>query len=242
MAKNRALRITKKIIKYLCIAVCAAVIAFLVWRGFFSDIPPKSMENLVINDSLAEAYREHGTLTLNYRDYDNVTRADRNHGYFYITRVDIIPEANQIQIVFRYNNSTIKALAEDYGLTEIPSREADLFDLTLVKVTDLTPDITEDNASKDFDSDVMESVRYSPTESYTVSDQKNMYNYRKLVFENVDIDENTLALYVDIYYNEDINYEETSYGTVEIWDYLAYERTRELTGDDVRALENWRGQ
>ena len=240
MAKSRAVRITGKIVKYLCIAIIFAVIIFLLWRAFFSDVAPDSMNDLVMNDALAEAYEKEGKLTLNYREYDNATRADKNYGYFFITKVDIIPEANQVQIVLRYNNSTIDALTKDYNLAETPDRKADLFDLTLVAVTDLTPDDQNDNAAKDFDPEVMKKTRYYPTESYTVSDQKNMYNYRKFVFEDVPIDEITLAVYADIYYNGDINYEEEAYGTICIWDYLAYERQHQLTSNDIKALESWR--
>ena len=191
---------------------------------------------LLVEDSEAAE----GKLTLTYKEYDNATRADKNYGYFFITRVDIIPEANQIQLVLRYNNSTISSLKKDYGLEKEPAREEDLFDLTLVSVTDLTPENKNDNAAKDFDPEVMKKTRYFPTESYTVSDQKNMYNYRKFVFEDVPIEELTLALYVDIYYNEDINYENDAYGTLCIWDYLAYDRSHELTANDIKALENWR--
>jgi len=240
MAKNRTTRIVGRIVKYLCIAVVFAVIAFLLWRAFVSDVPPDSMNDLVMNDALAEAYEKEGKLTLTYKEYDNATRADKNYGYFFITRVDIIPEANQIQLVLRYNNSTVSSLKKDYGLEKEPAREEDLFDLTLVSVTDLTPENKNDNAAKDFDPEVMKKTRYFPTESYTVSDQKNMYNYRKFVFEDVPIEELTLALYVDIYYNEDINYENDAYGTLCIWDYLAYDRSHELTANDIKALENWR--
>ncbi len=251
MAKNRAMRIIGKILKYLCLTVIFGVSAFLIWRAFFSDVPPKSMETLVANGGLAEAYeKEGGELTLMYQELDKITRVDlsekeeieqerkSNYGYFAITRVDIIPEADQIQIVFRYNNSTLRALAEDYGLDAVPDRAEQLYDLSIVKVTDLTPDDDSDNLINDAES--TKQTRYFPTEAYTVSDEKNMYNYRKYVFEDISIEDLTLALYVDIYYKEDINYEKTAYGTLCIWDHITEERYRELTADDIAAIKAWR--
>ena len=115
MSKNHTMRLVGKIIKYLVYALIFAVMIFLVWRAFFSANPPKSMETLIANDALTEAYEKNGGLTLKYQNLDMITRVQltekqekeqnrkSNYGYFAITRVDIIPEADQIQIVFRYN-------------------------------------------------------------------------------------------------------------------------------------------
>ena len=249
MAKNRTMRIVGKIIKYLVYVVVFSVIAFLIWRAFFSAQMPESMEKLVINDSLVEAY-ENGGVTLKYQNLDMITRVQltekeereqnrkSNYGYFAITRVDIIEEADQIQIVFRYNDSTLRSLYEDYSLEGVPEKSKDYYDISLIRATDLTPDDTSDNLLSNENSVLQE--RFFPTESYTVRDQKNMYSYRKYVFEGVSLDELTLAFYVDIYYNEDINYENTAYGTLCIWDHITETRVRELSSSDLNAIENWR--
>jgi len=241
------MRTVGRIVKYLLYAIIFAVMIFLVWRAFFSDIMPKSVETLIITDELKAAYAENGNLTLKYQNLDMISRVqlsekeekeqDRfnNYGYFAITKVDIIPEADQIQIVFRYNNSTLRELAKDYSLPSVPDRTEELYDLSLVVATDLTPDDTSDNLSSD-EKSVM-STRYFPTEAYTVSDEKNMYNYRKFVFEGIDLNDLNLAIYADIYYKGDINYERTAYGTLCIWDHLTEDRIRELTKDDIAALE-----
>ncbi len=239
------MRIVGRVIKYTVIVLIFAVIFFLLWRAFFSDIMPKSMEELIVTDSLKSAYAD-GGITLKYQKLDHITRVQltekeereqerlSNYGYFAITRVDIIPEADQVQVVFRYNNSTLRALKDDYGLSNVPPRDADLYDLSIVLATDLTPDNDKDNLRSDAESVAL--TRYFPTKSYTVTDEKNMYNYRKFVFEGVSIEELTLALYVDIYYNEDINYDKIAYGTLCIWDHITEEHTRELSGDDIKKL------
>ena len=125
------MRIAGRILKYLAVFVVFAVMIFMIWRAFFSDIIPSSINTLTANDALYEAYAKDGKdLLIEHQNIDNITRVqltdkeeqqqDRksNYGYFCIPRVDIIPAANQIQIVFRYNNSTIQALKDDYGVVE----------------------------------------------------------------------------------------------------------------------------
>ncbi|MBQ8387485.1 MAG: hypothetical protein IJX46_00990 [Clostridia bacterium] len=247
MSSNRALRITGRVIKYLVIAAIFAVCIFMIWRAFFSDILPDSMNNLVINDSNRAAFAQNGgDLRILYQEQITVSSADHNRGYFGIVKVDILPEANQIQLVFRYNNSTLSAVANDKGLSSVPSRDADIFDVSIVLSEDLTPEDSSDNAFNDEQHpDSVKQTRYFPTASFTVKEQKNMYNYRKLVFdnvpvENIDKDKLILALYVDIYYDGDedgvVDYSESSYGTLCIWDYKSQIRTRELTGADKKAL------
>ena len=247
MASSRALRITGRVIKYFVIISVFAVCIFMVWRAFFSDIMPDSMNNLVANDGVRAAYAQNGNdLRIVYQDQINISSAEHNKGYFGIMRVDILPEANQIQIVFRYNNSTLSSVASDLGLSAVPSRDADVFDVSIVMSEDLTPEDSTDNAFNDeLHPDSVKQTRYFPTASYTVKDAKNMYNYRKLVFENIpvesiDADKLILALYVDIYFDADdgtaVDYSESSYGTLCIWDYKSQVRTRGLSDADRRSL------
>ncbi len=242
---SRAFRLTGKTIKFLFSLLIFSVIALLLWRVFSSD-NPKSMENLTVNDKLYSAYEQKGDDLYLFRQEQNIiTRAEHNSGYFAVTECVFIPDANQIQIVFRYNNSTIRHLAEDYALPETPSREAELFDVTLTLATDLTPDVTEDNAGND-----PESVQFTRVHPVSVSsDTKNLYNFRRLVF---DLDEVglsleqlidsglLLAVYADVYYNQDIRYEENAYGTLCLYDYVSPILDAELTRADRKALENYK--
>ena len=239
---SRGFRITGKVIKYLVFLLIFTVIGLLLWR-VFSAGDPDSMSTLAPNEKLCAAYEAKGEeLYLFRQEQRTITSAEDNYGYFSVTDCVFIPDANQIQIVFRYNNSTIRSLAEDYGLEEVPSREEELFDVSLTVATDLTPDVDDDNAGNDPDA-----VRFTRVHATQVtSDTKNMYNYRRLVF---DLDEaersladlldsgELLAVYADIYYKEDIQYEEPAYGTLCLYDYLSEKRSAKLTQDDRRALE-----
>lgn len=247
---NKAWRTIGKIIKYTALTAVFAVTAVILWR-IFSSGDPKSVKTVIANESLCDAYYENGDeLYMYYQDQGVLTRTEGNYGYFGVTQVSIIPDANQIQVVFRYNTSTLRNIESDMGLeSKVLSRDADLFDITLAISTDLTPDKTEDNAfsSKEHPESVAE-TRCFPTESYTVRDKKNVYNYRKYVFENVSIEELTLAVYVDIYYKgEDANgntvtpnYSEKPNGTLCIYDYKSENITRKLTSDDIDAIKAWR--
>ena len=240
---SRGIRITGRVIKYLFFLLIFTVIGLLLWR-VFSAGDPDSMKQITPNEALCAAYEEKGEeLVLFRQEQRTITSAEDNYGYFSVTECLFIPEANQIQLVFRYNNSTLRSLAQDYELAEVPSREADLFDVSLTVATDLTPEQTEDNAGND-----PEAVSFTRVHaSQVLSDTKNMYNYRRMVFEldgaELDLEAlldsgELLAVYADIYYNEDIQYEEPAYGTLCLYDYLSEKRGASLTRDDRRALED----
>jgi len=247
---NQTWRTIGKIIKYLALTAVFSVSAIIIWR-IASSGDPKSVETLIANEAVAKAYAEKGDgLYTYYQEQGKLTRSEDNYGYFGVTQVTVIPDADQIQVVFRYNNSTLRKMEEELGLeSKSLSRDEDVFDVTLAVSTDLTPDKTDDNAysSKEHPEAVAE-TRYYPTEKYTVKDKKNVYNYRKYVFRNVSIEDLTLAVYVDIYYKgEDAkgnavtpDYSAKPKGTLCIYDYKSANIERKLTSDDIDAIKAWR--
>ncbi|MBE6693523.1 MAG: hypothetical protein E7589_02005 [Ruminococcaceae bacterium] len=241
MYKSRGIRIVGYVLKAICLVLIFGTIGILLWR-IFSSGDPESMNRLQINDKLCEAYGEHGEdLTMYWLELEETTSVvNKNYGYFSVTRALFIEEAEQVQVTFRYNNSTIKHLKEDYGLSEMPSRDEELYDVSLVVAYDLTPEDTSDNLKSEEGS--VELVRYYPTSSE--SDKKNVYNYRKLVFDGVDMNASpnrVLAVYVDIYYNKDINYDKDSYGTLCVYDYITEEKYGrkdfEFSAEDIKAIK-----
>jgi hypothetical protein len=186
----------------------------------FSANVPKSVASLTPNAALSEAYGEKGdAITLRYQNLASITKAKQNYGYFSVTSAVFIPEAEQVQLVFRYNNSTIKHLKEDKGLAEMPQKSDHLFDVTLVKTTDLTPENKEDN----LDESTLGKERIYP-EAELIRDETALYTYYRYVFNGVTVEDLTDAIYVDVYYVGDLNYEEKAYGTLciyawdEIWE------------------------
>ena len=241
---SRSFRIAGKTVKAVFYLLVFSVIFFLLWRIFSSD-NPKSMEGLTLNDKVYAAYEQDGSdLSMFRQNLDMITRTEKNYGYFSITDSVVIPAANQIQITVRYNNSTIRHLAEDYRLSEVPSRDSDLLDVTLLLATDLTPDVTEDNLGNN-----PASVALTRVHAVSVdADTKNIYNYRRFVFDLDEVglslsklleDNLLLAIYTDIYYLGDIQYDKDAYGTLCLYDHLLEKIPVKLSGRDKRELRDY---
>lgn len=233
-------KLSHHIIRYVFRAICLlfifAVISLLVWRMISSSVIPKAIKPLSANQALADAYEKSGEkLTVFTQKQDTITRGEENSGYFSIARALFIEEAEQLQIIFKYNNSTLKHLKADYKLDNDPVRDEDHYDISVLVAYDLTPENSNDNDGNDPDS-----VRF---ERYFLTSQKSasnkLYNYRQFTFDGIKIDSSVLAVYVDVYYNKDIDYEKTPYGTLCIYDYDTEKKTYRLTSKDKSAIENF---
>ena len=84
--------------------------------------------------------------------------------------------------------------------------------------------------------------------SSVTSDRKNLYNYRRFVFEldsaglslsDLTEKELLLAVYADIYYKGDVNYEEPAYGTLCLYDYITEIEDCRLTRKDRAAIKDY---
>ncbi len=232
-------------IKFLFTLFIAFVCGFLLWR-IFSSGDPKSMKTVSVNEGIYEAYSESdGELYIFRQEQNTTTRAERNAGYFSVTRAIFVPDANQIQVVLRYNNSTIKSLVSDYELDETPEKSDDLFDVSLFFTVDLTPENKEDN---DTLSD--EGTRtFRCSSEQVMKDEKTLYNYRKFVFDLDTCGENLgelldsgllLAVYADVYYVEDMELDEEAYGTLCLYDYVTKREDVKLSSADRKAIEAWK--
>ena len=248
---NRTWRAPGKIIKYAALTLVFSVCALILWR-IFSSGDPKSMKTLMVSDATYEAYVAGGeTLKVYYQKSQlDMTRAEYNSGYFRVSQVAIIEEADQIQLVVRYNNSTLRYIEDSLGFGDDKklSRDDDLFEVSIVKNIDLTPDNKNDNAYNSVEyPEAVKTERYYPTK--VISEKKNLYNYRKFIFEGVSVDELTLALFVDIYYkgeDKDGNIIVPDYkigtvgsGTLCIYDYNSDNLDRKLTDSDRKALDDF---
>ncbi len=238
--ESNFLKILKFTLKAIALVVIFGTSVFFLWRVFSSG-NPKELERLTPNDALCEAYaaaeaegRELSVYT-QFQENTITSVLNKNYGYFAITDAKFIEDADQIQILFRYNNSTIRHLVEDYDLPETPDRDEQLYDVTLYVAYDLTPDNGDDNLGNDPAS--VKFVRYYATE--VISDRKNLYNYRKLIFDGIDLtveDTPILAIYVDFYYVGDLDYDKDSYGTLPIYDYITVKDPYELSRAERKSL------
>lgn len=222
----------KRIIKISLIVFVALVNLVVIWRVFLSANIPKKIDTIAPNDALCEAYGRLGDeLTLQYQNQLTLSYDSGKEGYFGVPQYYFIPEANQVQVVFRYNNSTLKKLTADYGLEKTPKKGEHIFDISLFKVTDLTPDNAEDQD----DPNALEKVRYAP--DAVICDTTLLYTYYRLVFEDVSIDESAISsVFLDVYYRGDLDYTKEPYGSLKLYDHLHEWIPYNLTSADKRAL------
>ena len=218
------MRLFGRVVKWSISLLLCLICGILIWR-MCSSGDPEEVKYLMKNDALCNAYEQYGDdLILQYQMQDTITTAEYNRGYFSITQYVFIPEARQVQLVFRYNNSTIKNLAKDYGLADVPDKSEELFDLTLVTTIDLTPDNRDDNTNNE----ALKMERYYPSAARRT--ETSLYTYYRIVFDNIEITPDTLWVFADIYYEQDLDYEERPYGTLCLYDdespWVAYKLSR----------------
>lgn len=258
---RRSNRILGTLLRWAFGALVFFIIGVLLWRVMFSG-DPASMSTLRVNERTAAAYAQYGEeMKLYTQGQSSMTNATyegeagvdhkflntTNYGYFGVTQSVILKEAKQVQLVFRYNNSTIKHLQSDYQLDELPSREEHLYDVTLVLAIDLTPENTSDNLTAVLDPESVQLVRIVADASMTERETKNLYNYYRYVYDlPEEIDMSTvLAMYVDVFYVGDLAYMEEDfdaytdepYGTLCIYDYVSPISEYKLTSADKKALK-----
>ena len=83
----------------------------------------------------------------------------------------------------------------------------------------------------------MEYKRIQPTFD-PLKHQKTLYNYRKYIFDGVKIDDSVLAVYIDIYYAGEVDYDEQPYGTLMLYSYNEENITYKLSSSDKKALKD----
>jgi len=223
--------------KIIFVALIVFVNGLLIWRMISSGVPP-AMKGFTANAKAAEAYQ---TYLLQLQDYNEkgnagggekpmyaynqaqaeITRSKEAYGYFSVHQVIIIPEAKQIQLVYRYNKSTLKHLKEDYELENVPDASEEPFEASLLLTT-----LNSDSQT-----------RIYPTS--TTRKNTTLYCYYRLVFDNVDITASTEGVFLDIYYKEDLNYSHSAYGTLCLYDYKSTRIEYKLSSKDIKALESF---
>lgn len=235
MASSKASKIAGRIFKLLFIIIVLAINGTLFWR-MCAMRTPSSVKTLLTDDALCEAYRKNdGKLDMfkqSMSSDEKFTTADRNYGYFAIVDVVFIPEAEQLQIVLRYNDSTLKAVAEDYGLDEVPSVDAELFDVSIIKTVDLTPDNKKDNEI----GEGISKERIFPSKS--VAERSGIHNYRRFIFNGVSAAD-AEGIFVDIYYIDDVDYNELSYGTLCVYSCEKEDLPVEMSDASKKAIEEY---
>ena len=228
-------RIAGFVFKAVLTIFVVSVIGLLAFRIIDSKIVPSKVKTLTPNEKLCEVYKEYdGNLTLYYQDQGKYTREDKNYGYFANEGAVFIEEAQQLQVTLSYNNSTLEHTKNDYRLPETPSRDDQVYSISLRIMYDLTPENKDDNDGK-----TESAVRYErimPTGD-PISHKKTLYNYRKFIFDNVVIDDTVIAVILDIHYVNAINYNKDAYGSLLLYHFEEENLEYKLTLADKNALK-----
>ena len=196
------MKILGRILKYTALTIIFAIIAFLLVRIMMAEHYPAKMKALYPTESLKAAYLSNPDLEIRRQElaisYDNADFALFMGAHQYYA-----PEAGELQIALRYNESTLAEVMKDFSLSTEPLPSPDLFDFTLY----------DDNGN-----------RYPL--SLMLTDSWAMYHYYKLCFTGVDFSENTHWIRVDIYYKDAVDYEKEPYACILVYN-------KELAKDDA---------
>lgn len=240
-----------KILKFTFYAIIIGINGFLIFR-MLSAGDPTIMETMMVNDRTAALWQEQGEEMTVLTQKQYLLSED---GRFAQSNLRWLPDIKQLQITVRYNNSTVRGLVEDFLMPETkeegeevvipepPDDDEDLFDITLVKVVKLTEEEQEaqdkDTLEKDALGDEEDSaplrqeVRY--TYSASMPAEKLMYNYRRLIFDDIDLSDAD-ALYLEFYYRDAVDYAAEPYTELLIWHSATPDRPYELTKHDINTL------
>lgn len=208
-----------KILRLVAVALVYSVCLLLLLRVCSANAP-RELRIPAPTDALSTAYAENnGAIRLLYQNGDTITRAEPSKGYFSVPEYYYIPEAHEVQLLFRYNNSTLAHVTEDYGIDSPLDREGDWFDVSLV--------LTKGDGAE---------VRISPA-SVEKSLSKRLYVFYRVTFEGVDVDEGAAGLFADIYYKGDLDYEKPAYGTICLYDPADKWLSKKLTSSQIKSLK-----
>ena len=197
MAKTRSVwKYAKITVKSLFVLLIIFVYALLFFRMCSVDDIPDEFKDLYIDDSLKGLYNsENGSEKFIYQDLTKYNTDKDSYGYFSAASVVIIPEADQVQMIIKYNISPLEHVKEKYDLSvSIDRNRTDTFELSLV-VKSATEQIVEKAEEgqelPDYNNENNYTLsRYYPTKTEFVN--AGRHNYIRCVFTNVNMDSTTL--------------------------------------------------
>lgn len=224
--KSYTVWILGMVLRALFVLLIIGICTMVIWRVFFSQRTPGDMDELCDNEVLSAAYAANGNaLTVLEQNQVSYTQAaDKNYAYFNIKWCEFYKEADQVQLVLFYNNSTLEHVKEDYGLSAAPPRGEAVFDLVLTQYVNTTPDKTGEER-------VIEKIQIAPTSCQV--DTTSLYTFCRYTFDGVDLEEtDTVVIYLDIFYGGDAN----SYGTLRLFHEESVSEERALTNQEKKRI------
>ena len=110
-----------KIVKILIAAFVFGIAAALAFRFWLGSYYPSSMRSLIPTPALTAAYKD-GTLAVKRQEI-RIDYEDPRDGLFFAGEMLVAPDTGSLQVTVRYNQSTLAALAAEYGEAFDPEAE-----------------------------------------------------------------------------------------------------------------------
>ena len=159
------------ILKILLALVAVAVIGLFAFRMIVYNYYPDTIKNILFTDKLTAYYNEQGGDINAQTQKLRAPYDDNRKGNFFADNLIIIEGIDQLQVSVRFNKALIDTLNAEHGLS-LTLENTDAFSFTLSRNHE-----SQDNV-------------FVPigTLTATETDSKLMYQYFKLVFDNVELD------------------------------------------------------
>lgn len=211
-----------KILRYIGLLLILAVTLTLLLRMCAHSSMPEPMDRLSWNAATRAAYEKYGAdlrvLILNMPERYRIAP----DGKFSVHEAYYVPEAKQLQFTLRCNDSTLRALADETGVSfeELDARERPLFDIFVV-------DDREIRHTCEFYAHV----------------ERGRYNYERYVVDGIELDGvRELALEVMGLRDGEKTYapEDRAYSAVAIYNSDIPSTEKKLTKADLSGFEERR--
>lgn len=109
--KSGCLKALGIIMKVLLIAIIVAIFSLLGFR-LYEQKTPKALTRILWNEKTIAAYNEDST-AFSVTDCE-INQNFTEDGYFFVDKIMLLNEADQVQLTVSYNNSTVRYLEESY--------------------------------------------------------------------------------------------------------------------------------
>ena len=202
LGKFFSFRTLKKILKLLALAIILLVYGLLFFR-LCSGGPPKALSKMLWTEDTLAAYAALGNKMAVYSQEPIEHVA--SDGYFGVYEILYIPEANELQLTVRYNNSSVEKLRSELTEKERQARADAIRERIRSENEDISYAALEAAVSAELEASLAEDpivielsdvpfvfvLRDNTGKVYTsysyLSGKKTVYQYLRIAFSDVDL-------------------------------------------------------
>ena len=224
--KSYFLWILGHILRALFAALIAFICIFLGWRMVFSKRPAKELRTISDNAVLSEAYETYGKINVMEQPNEvRYTEGEDNYADYHVGWCVFLEEADQVQLLFLYNNSTLRDVSEKLQLSSELPRGKEVFGVELLLLIDVSPEghvgdpIIEERV-----------VRATSCEMGV----NRLYTFSRYTFDGVDVNDAVKVVYLDIYYEDG---ERVELGTMRLYHAESEAAYRSLTEKEENIIK-----